>query len=110
MICALVNYLNKVYKIVGIVVLGVGLALLPFLGQLITGYVPENINIYILYLIYLFNTVISYWLFAYKSALLTAMQREDIVSNIQTVTTVSIRVIQIIFLMLFKNYLCNIFS
>lgn len=104
LICALVNYLNKVYKIVGIVVLGVGLALLPFLGQLITGYVPENINIYILYLIYLFNTVISYWLFAYKSALLTAMQREDIVSNIQTVTTVSIRVIQIIFLMLFKNY------
>lgn len=81
LICALVNYLNKVYKIVGIVVLGVGLALLPFLGQLITGYVPENINIYILYLIYLFNTVISYWLFAYKSALLTAMQREDIVSK-----------------------------
>lgn len=104
LICALVNYLNKVYKIVGIVVLGVGLALLPFLEELITGYVPENINIYILYLIYLFNTVLSYWLFAYKSALLTAMQREDIVSNIQTVTTVSIRIIQIIILMLFKNY------
>lgn len=46
---------------------------------------------------------------AYKSALLTAMQREDIVSNIQTITTVSIRICQIILLVLFKNYYIYIF-
>lgn len=104
LVSALINYLNKVYKIVGLVVLILGLSLLPFLGKLITGNVPNDIDIYILYLIYLFNTVISYFLFAYKSALLTVMQREDVVSNIHTITTVSIRIIQILLLILFRNY------
>lgn len=104
LVSALINYLNKVYKIVGIVVLVLGLSFLPFLKKLITGNIPSDINIYILYLIYLINTVISYFLFAYKSALLTAMQREDIVSNIQTATTLLIRIIQILLLVLCRNY------
>lgn len=104
LICALVNYLKKVYRTVGLVVFVIGISLLPFLDKLIVGYIPKDINIYLLYLIYLFNAVISYLLFAYKSALLTAMQREDIVSNIHTFSTVTIRFIQILVLFLSKNY------
>lgn len=104
LINALIAYLERVYKIVGIIVLIVGLSILPFLNKLITGYIPDDINIYILYLIYLFNTVISYYLFAYKSALFNAMQREDVVSNIHTITTLVIRIIQIVLLVLFRNY------
>ena len=104
LVCALVNYLRRVYKVVGSIILTIGLAILPFLGKLIKGYVPADVNIYYLYLIYLFNTVISYWSFAYKSALITAMQREDIVSNIHTITSVTIRSLQIIVLLVVRNY------
>ena len=104
LINALIAYLERIYKVVGIIVLTVGLSILPFLNRLITGHVPEDVNIYVIYLIYLFNTVISYYLFAYKSALFNAMQREDVVSNIHTLTTLAIRIIQIILLVLFRNY------
>ena len=57
---AILNFYRKVYRIIGIVVLFLGLCIIPFLPRLITGSVPEGINITLLYLIYLFNTVISY--------------------------------------------------
>ena len=104
LINALIGYLQRIYKIVGIIVLVVGLCIFPFLKYLISGHIPDDVNIHILYLIYLFNTVISYYLFAYKSALFNAMQREDVVSNINTVTTLAIRLIQIVLLIAFKNY------
>ena len=75
---ALLNYLRKIYKLVGGVILIVGLILTPFIEQLIKGDVPNDINVYILYLLYLFNTCISYFLFAYKISFLTAIQRLDI--------------------------------
>ena len=71
---------------------------------MISGSVPSDVNIYILFLIYLFNTVISYWLFAYKSALFNAMQRSDIVSNVYTVTNIFIKTVQVVMLLVFKNY------
>lgn len=104
LINALMLYLKKIYQIIGAIVLILGLCLLPFLKYLINGSIPSDINIYILYLIYLFNSVISYYLFAYKSALFTAMQREDITSNIYTITSIFIKILQIVFLIIFKNY------
>lgn len=103
-ICALMNFYKKAYTIIGTVILILGLAVLPFLDNLISGEIPENINIYILYLIYLANTVISYFLFVYKTVLLTAHQRNDILNNINTILTLLQYSIQIILLCVFKNY------
>lgn len=103
-ICVIVNYLKCVYTIVGIVILVAGLALMPALRYLINGDVPNDVNLYILFLIYLINIVISYWLFAYKSALLTAMQRENIVNNIISAINIVLKAMQIIVLFLFKSY------
>ena len=58
-ICSIMAYLKKVYFVIGLVILGLGLALLPFLPNLIAGDYPPNINIYVLYLIYLINSVVS---------------------------------------------------
>lgn len=103
-ICALLNLYKSVYRIIGGFIGIVGIILLPFLNHLIEGGYPQNINIYILYLIYLLNTVLSYWLFAYKTALLSAHQRSDIESNILTITNVLMNLVQIGTLILFKNY------
>lgn len=103
-ICAIIAFLKKVYRIIGIVILIIGLVLMPFLPKLISGSCPDDINIYILFIIYLFNTVISYFLFAYKSTLLSAYQREDVVSNVYTITMLSCKGIQFLLLLVFKNY------
>lgn len=103
-ICAIVAFLKKVYRIVGLVVLVIGLCIMPFLEHLISGSYPNDINLYILFLIYLGNAVVSYFLFAYKSTLLTAMQRDDIVSKIFTFTSIVIKTLQLILLFVFRNY------
>ena len=103
-ICAIINFLKRIYTYVGFIILGLGVVLSFFLPNLITGSYPKDINIYILYYIYLGNSVISYWLFAYKSALLTAMQREDLVSNIYSVTSTIIKIIQLVILLVVPNY------
>ena len=81
-ICALLNVYRRAYRIIGTVILSMGLALLPFLRYLIHGSTPDAINIYLLFCIYLLNTVISYFLFGYKSCILSVNQRQDVISKI----------------------------
>lgn len=103
-ICALMNLYKKIYRVIGCIILVVGCLVTPFIGNLIKGSYPNDINIYILYLMYLFNTAITYFLFAYKSALLTAHQRNDIISNVNTIVFLIQYVVQAIVLIIFKNY------
>ncbi len=103
-VCAIVYFLKKIYYVIGAVIFAAGLAIMPLLKHLIFGQAPSGINIYVLFLLYLFNTAVSYMLFAYKSALLTAMQRQDIENNIYIVTTILVRITQILVIVLLKNY------
>ena len=80
-ICALLNLYKQLYRIIGTIILSAGLLLFPFVGYLEKGSHPSDVNLYILYLIYLFNTVISYYLFGYKQSILMAFQRNDIISK-----------------------------
>lgn len=103
-ICALLNLYKKLYRIIGAVVLTLGLAIMPFLDRLINDEVPAEINLYLLYFIYLLNSVLSYWLFAYKNALLQAHQRNDVNSNIASVITPASYVVMLGALFLTRNY------
>ena len=104
MVCALLNLYKTIYRCIGIIIFTIGILLLPFLKNLISGPCPKNINIYILYLIYLFNTSITYFLFAYRNSLLVAHQRNDIVSNVQMIINILQYILQIIVLYYLKNY------
>ena len=103
-VCALLNFYKKCYRVIGFVVLTLGLLLMPFLGKLISGDIPANINLNYLYIINLLNTVISYELFAYKSSLLIAVQRNDIVSKISSVGQILQCTIKIFSLVILQNY------
>lgn len=109
-VCALLSYLRSVYKIVGGIMLIIGLGAGFLLPWLIKGDVPTNINIYFLYLLYLINTVISYFLAAHKSALLTAVQRLDLTKISSIVVIIIQYTLQIISLVVFKNYYYFIIS
>ena len=101
---ALLNFYRKLYRIVGAIILIIGLALMPFLKVLVSEELPAGINLYLLYVIYLFNSVLSYWLFAYKNALLQAHQRDDINSKIASIITPVSYIVMLGCLFLTKNY------
>ena len=104
LVCALINFLKKVYYVIGIIILIIGVSLLPFLPSLISGDYPKDINIYLLYLIFLFNSVISYFLFSYYGVILSASQRTDIDNKINLLFSTFMYLSQIIVLLVTKNY------
>ena len=103
-ICKLQNLYRKIYHIIGTIIVIVGICLLPFLNVFIKGTYPSDINIYSLYILYLLNSSVSYLLYSYKSSLLTAYQRRDIISNIGTVVHIFLYAMQLICLINFHNY------
>ena len=94
-ICALMQLYKIYYRVIGLVILAIGLCITPFLSKLIKGDVPPDINIYVLYFLNLGATVLSYWLFAYKNSLFQAHQRNDVVSKVTILTNTVMYVLQI---------------
>lgn len=103
-ICILLNFYKKVYRIVGMLILFLGAILVPFLNLFIKGSYPSDINIYLVYLIYLLNTVISYFLFAYKTSIAVAFERSDLLNKTQIVQFLFLYGFQFISLILFRNF------
>ena len=103
-LCALMRLYKIYYRVIGLVIMVLGLLITPAIPYLIKSDVPPDINIYVLYLMNLFMTVLSYWLFAYKNCLLFAHQRNDIGDKIGYVINTVKYVAQILVLVLFKNY------
>lgn len=100
----LISIYKYVYQFIGSVIFGSGLFLLPFLKYLIHGECPQDVNIYILYIFYLVNTAESYFISAYKTTLLSAYQRRDIISGIGMLVKTLLYITQIVCLFLTKNY------
>ena len=97
---------RKAYFIIACVVAAVGLLLTPFL-QYFKLRSPENTTVReltIYYLIFLFNTVSSYFV-AYKYSLINAEQKNYIQTNIITITKVIVVFLQIIVVIVTKNFL-----
>ena len=66
---AILFYLRKIYKLIGVITIAAGVAVSPFLKYMISGETPSDVNIYVLFFIYILNTAISYLLFAHKQSL-----------------------------------------
>lgn len=103
-ICSLLKLYKTYYWIIGLIIATVGVLLTPFVPRLIKSDLPADLNIYVLYLLNLAVTVLSYWLFAYKNSLLQAHQRTDVVSKITFMTTLVQYTLQISVLAILKNY------
>ena len=101
---ALLNYYRKAYLIIGGVIIAIGLMLIPFLPGLIHGSYPTDINLTKLYLIYLGNAAVSYFLYAYLTSIIVVHQREDINSTINSIVRIGLTGSQIAILFLTGNY------
>lgn len=104
LLCAYLNFYRKVYRCVGAAIFAIGLCLLPFLGRLVHGNIPSDIDLHVLYVIHLVNTATSYFLFAYRGVVLGAHHRNDVVTNIRTAVSVVQYIVVFLILLLTRNY------
>ena len=102
--CAWMNFYRKIYQVIGMVVLCLGLLTMPFLRYLIKGETPEGINLYALFALFLLNNLESYFLFAHKQAVFMANQRVDVISKAGTLTRIALNALQILSLLAFRDY------
>ncbi len=103
-IASLMKLYSKAYRTIGLLIAVVGLALMPFIKMIIREQPDISESIYLLYAINLFNTASSYF-FSYRSSLLIAAQRNYIVSGISYAVAIVQSVLQMIFLLIFRNYI-----
>lgn len=108
---ALLNLYQKAYRLIALTIFLLGCILTPFIEHLIKTVpnIPENI--YLLFLLYLFNTVASY-LCIYKKSILLADQKNYIANLATSISQIILVTSQILVLFIFKSFIgyliCNI--
>lgn len=104
-IAALIRFFKKVYLVIAGIVAFLGLCILPFLTQIVNNAPPQLENdLHIIYLLFLFNTVASYF-FYYKISLFHADQKGYVISKRNIVIFIIQNSLQILSLILFQNFL-----
>lgn len=106
-ITALFRLYRKIYSVLSLIVLTIGLCLIPALPYLVKG---DNhpINLTIVYIPLLLNTCIGY-LFQHYKSLFFANQRDDLSSKVKTLKIFVMYIAEILVLLVFKNFILYIY-
>lgn len=100
---SLMHFYKITYRIIGLFILICGILIIPFLSDLIKEKpnIPENLTL--IYLLFLSNTVLSYF-WTYKKSIIIGVQKEYI-TNIYKIIFYLIRsILQILVLIIWKNF------
>lgn len=101
---ALLHFYKKIYAVIGAVIFGLGLCVIPFMDYIIKDK-PDVSGLTLYYILFLINTTISYWFASYKSSVLYADQKEYIKTNVQNAMSILQSALQIVLLLIFRKYL-----
>ena len=102
LINSLLKYFKKIYFILAIGIFAVGIVLIPFLKLIIKSNL-NDMDVIAFYLLFLVNTVASYFV-AHKVAFLSACQEQRIQKLVTLSSNFILQVMYIIVLVLWKNY------
>lgn len=100
---SIMAFYKKIYITVGLFILIAGLALTPYIGYFIKE-MPDISEIYWIYVLYVINSSVSYF-FSYKSAFVTATQKNYLVVANNGIWEVLMVIMQIIVLCTTQNYI-----
>lgn len=103
-ISAIMNFLKKVYYLVGLLIGAIGIILIPFLPFIITDTtVVDEINL--IFILFLFQSVSTYFFKAYKVSIIKADQKGYVYNIIKhSINTVTV-IAQIVILLIFKSFI-----
>ena len=100
----LLGFYRSVYRIVACVILALGLSLLPFLQYIVKGadmLTLRELRLY--FLLFLFNTVISYFV-TYKYSYVEALQKSFLITKLELITLSAVIIAQILVILLFRSF------
>lgn len=103
----LMKFYKNVYRVIGLVVALLGLALIPYLPLFIKDFdklIQLNINTTVIFLLYLAKTVSSYVFFSYKSAIIRADQKEYLINVVSYFFVIGGAIVQIIILLIHPQF------
>ncbi len=101
---SLMHLYKTAYQIIGWIILGLGIVLTPFLKYIVNFDAGIDINYYVIYIMFLVNTVISYWFFAYRSVIIYAHQDGYVLTKVETVFRLITYLMQFGILLILKDY------
>lgn len=102
-ISAIMTLYKKIYSLIGVLIFAMSVLFVPFILNFISGYSIKGSDIRFYFLVYAFGVAISYF-FSYKRTLLFALQKNYIVTNVDTIVKSTGSLCQIFILVFFKNY------
>lgn len=103
-IAKLMMIYKNVYRIIGTMVICVGIILIPFLKFIITENVTNWSYIYYIYIINLIITISTYFL-SYRRTLFVANQMEFVCVKIDTIASIISQIAKILILIFTSNYI-----
>lgn len=104
----LLKFYKLAYRIVGILILGLGLLLIPALPILIKDYsrlIDIRINPPLIFILFLLRTVSSYLFFAYRSAVMKANQKKYVLDVAEYFITIATNLTEIAVLVFFRDFI-----
>lgn len=100
---SIMSLFKKIYRIVGFAILFIGALLTPFLSFFIKE-IPDIDNIELIYILFVINTAFSYF-YSYKRTLIIADQNRYIATIYRYTCYVMMNILQIIVILITKNYI-----
>ncbi len=100
---ALLHLYKTAYRVIGLVILVLGVCAVPLLPYIIKD-APPDVNITLIFLLYVLRSVLSYWFFAYRRAIISADQKSYVLAPYTYATTVATTISDIVILLFFHNF------
>ena len=100
----LLKLYRKCYNYIALFIFGAGLLCIPFLNSLIDETPNIKESIYLIYILFLIQSITSYFL-TYRRSLISANQKEYICSNADLFSELLASILKIIVLLVLKNYI-----
>ena len=109
-ILQILDMYKNIYRIIAVVIMGIGIGLTPFLQHIVKG--AEGLSLFDLrlyFLIFLFNTVAGYFV-VYKYSYINSCMKNYVTTNIDVVVNFLMITCQLIILFITKSYLAYIIT
>lgn len=100
---SLLNLLNKINHTIGLIVFAFGAFSFFNLNIFVTTDVPPGVNIHLLFVIFMADTLMSYYFKSYVHILLNALQRADVWNLSNTISRIFFGVLQILSICFIKK-------
>ncbi len=103
---ALMKLFKKAYRFIGIFIMIAGIAFMPFYGFFINEVENQNMTVLnTVYLIFVFDTAISYF-YSYYRTLLVSDQKKYLDISVHTGVIVLVSLLQVVVIYTTRNYFC----